>query len=68
MYLVCVLQFRWRHVSDPAHCLQWRFIEEGRFSVHHFYHHNPERPDVHLWPIRQTGNHFGGHPVRRSHQ
>ena len=37
-----VLQFRWRHVSDPSHGLQWRLIEERWFTVHHLNQHDAQ--------------------------
>ena len=38
-YPMSVLQFWWRHVTYPSHCLKWRLVEEWRFSINHLNHH-----------------------------
>lgn len=67
-HLLGVLQLGRHHVPNPAHRLKRRFVEERRLSVHHLNDHNTQRPNVHLRPVRQARDYFGGHPVRRAHQ
>lgn len=49
-----VFQFGRRAVTEPLHCLDWRITKIGGFSIHHLYHHDPQRPDVHLWEPTTT--------------
>ena len=55
--------WRW-HVADAAHRLQRRLVEERWLTVYHLDHHDAERPDVYLGPVRQSGDYFRRHPVR----
>lgn len=65
-HFVHVLQVRRFRVANSSHCLQRRFVEERRFTVHHFDDHYAKWPDVHLGTVWQPGNYFGRHPVRRA--
>lgn len=47
-----VFQLGRRTVTEPLHGLDWRVAEVRGFSIHHLYHHDPQRPDIHLWAPR----------------
>lgn len=66
--LVQVLQLGRQVVSDHFHGFERRLVEVWRLSVHHLYHHDPQRPDIHLWSVRQPGDELRRHPVRRPNQ
>lgn len=63
-----VLELGRRHVTDPSHGLQRRFIEKRRFSINHFNYHDSQGPNVDFRPIRKSGDDFWTHPVGRPHQ
>lgn len=63
-----VFQFGRRTVPEPLHCLDWRITEIGGFSIHHLYHHDPQRPDVHLSSVWYPCNNFWSHPVGSTYQ
>lgn len=46
--LVRVFQFGWGTVPEPLHGLHWGVAEVGWLPVHHLYHHDTQRPDIHL--------------------
>ena len=46
--LVEVLELGGKVVPDHLHGFEWRLVEVGRLAVHHLYHHDAQRPDVHL--------------------
>ena len=63
-----VLQFWRRHVTDPSHGLEWRFVEERRLPVHHFYQHYTQGPNIHIWTVGKSGNNFWSHPIGSSYK
>lgn len=63
-----ILQFGRGHVPDPAHGLEWGFIEERWFPINHLNNHDAQGPDVHLRTIGQPGNDLWCHPIRGAHQ
>lgn len=42
-------------------------VQVGRFSLHHLYRHDAQRPDVHFRAVRLSGHHLRRHPVGRPH-
>ena len=47
------------HPSHP----KWILVEVWRLPLHHFYRHDPKRPDIDLWTILLPCDNFWGHPV-----
>lgn len=56
--------FLWLHfVSHP----EWILIQVGRFSLHHLYRHDSQRPDIHFWAVCLSSHHLRCHPIGRPH-
>lgn len=50
--LVRILYFGRRAIAESLHCLDWRVAKIGRFSIHHLYHHDSQRPDINLYKYK----------------
>ena len=53
IYLLGVSERGVAVVSDELHGLSRSAVEEWRLPIHHLYHHDTQRPDVHL--VRERG-------------